>query len=289
MASATPTNDRRHGPAGYPSRIRSTPTGMPEDPSYSPARLDLLNWLAAEGPRPVEEVAARLLGARPPADAPLEALVRTLPRVDVAGGMAAVAAPFWWARSWVLLDIETTGDRPDGSGGITEVAAWRVRGGEVLERFVTLINPGRPIPPSIQRLTGIHDRLVADAPSLDEVAPKLRAFLGNDPWMAHNLRFDCGHLESAFAARGLDPPPPMRICTLRWARRVILGGRHGLGALVERLRLGAVPTHRAEADVAATHRLALALFHQTPSLVRDFGSLCRWLAGGRIRPHVNTP
>lgn len=272
----------RLGRRGHASRRSAEPT---DDPSYAPSRLDLLNWLAAAGPQPVEEVAARLLGAAPPpgADAAVELLISALPRVTVSAGMASVRSPFWHARPWLIVDIETTGDRPDPRGGITEIAAWRVCGGVVVDRFVTLVNPGRPIPHFVRQLTGIDDAMVAEAPRLADILPGLREFVGEDLWMAHNLRFDCGHLDAALAGHDLPPMPPGRVCTLRWARRAVPGGRHGLAVLSERLRLGVTPLHRAEADVATTHRLALALFHQTPSAVCDFETLDRWLAGRRIR------
>ena len=273
----------RVGRRGHAARQVAEPT---DDPSYSPSRLDLLNWLAAVGPQPIDVVAARLLGGPPPVGAAgaVESLVAALPRVSVDAGVASVVGPFWHERSWLIVDIETTGDRPDPYGGITEIAAWRVRGGEVVERFVSLVNPGRSIPHFIRQLTGIDDAMVAGAPRLADILPTLRGFIGDDPWMAHNLRFDCGHLDTALAGHDLPLMPAGRFCTLRWARRAVPGGRHGLAVLSERLRLGLTPLHRAEADVATTHRLALALFHQTPSEVRDFESLDRWLSGRRLRP-----
>jgi DNA polymerase-3 subunit epsilon len=273
----------RVGRRGHAGRRVAEPT---DDPSYSPPRLELLNWLAAGGPQPVQVVAARLLGASLPAGAAptAESLVAALPRVLVDAGMASVVAPFWHDHPWLIVDIETTGDRPDPYGGITEIAAWRVRGGEVVDRFVSLVHPGRSIPHFIRQLTGIDDAMVAGAPRLADILPALRTFVGDDPWMAHNLRFDCGHLDAALAGHDLPPMPTGRFCTLRWARRALPGGRHGLAVLSERLRLGVTPLHRAEADVATTHRLALALFHQTPSAVRDFATLDRWLTGRRIRP-----
>ena len=275
----------RVGRRGHAGRRVAEPT---DDPSYSPPRLELLNWLAAGGPQPVDVVAARLLGTAPPAAAAptVESLVAALPRVSVDAGVASVIAPFWYERPWLIVDIETTGDRPDPRGGITEIAAWRVRGGEVVDRFVSLVNPGRSIPQFIRQLTGIDDTMVAGAPRLADILPDLREFIGDDPWMAHNLRFDCGHLDAALAGHDLPLMPVGRFCTLRWARRAVPGGRHGLAVLSQRLRLGVTPLHRAEADVATTHRLALALFHQTPSAVRDFETLDKWLAGRRIRPRA---
>lgn len=263
---------------------RQAPVGRPGDPRFGARVRDTLGWLAEAGPQPLAEVAARLVAGPVPNPETAAALLPALPRLEVGGGQAAVCEPFWCRRRFVIVDLETTGVRPNGARGITEVAAWRVEGGRLVDRFVELVHPGEPIPPMIRDLTGINDAMVADAPSFAELAPRLRAFLGDDPWLAHNLSFDAGYLEAGFAACGLDAPPPLRICTLRWARRVLPGGRHGLGALVERLGLEAAPSHRAESDVAATHQLALALCHLTPPPVRSFSDLAGWLAGRRIRP-----
>ncbi len=103
--------------------------------------------------------------------------------------------------TFVVLDLETTGGAPDGNG-ITEVGAVKVRGGEPLGEFATLVNPGGPIPPFITVLTGITEAMVLPAPPIAEVLPPLLEFLGDAVFVAHNAPFDTGFLKAACAAHG---------------------------------------------------------------------------------------
>ena len=105
-------------------------------------------------------------------------------------------------RSYVALDLETTGLAPDRDA-ITEIGAVRfdLDGGS--ETFSTLVDPGQPIPYRIQRLTGIGDNDVAGAPQFAEIAADLKAFIGGDPVVGQNIRFDLGFLEK----QRLRPPP----------------------------------------------------------------------------------
>src|SRR3954466_3230657 len=72
--------------------------------------------------------------------------------------------------TFVVLDLETTGGAPDGDG-ITEIGAVKVRGGEQLGEFATLVNPGSAIPPFITVLTGITQAMVTPAPRIEEALP----------------------------------------------------------------------------------------------------------------------
>ena len=93
----------------------------------------------------------------------------------------------------VAVDLETTGldvARDD----IIEIGAVRTRDGEILDEFSVLVNPGRPIPSAITHLTGIRSEDVLDAPGIQAVLPQLRAFVGNAPWIAHNIGFDSAFL-----------------------------------------------------------------------------------------------
>jgi DNA polymerase-3 subunit epsilon len=74
--------------------------------------------------------------------------------------------------TFVVVDLETTGGAPEGAG-ITEIGAVKVRGGEQLGEFSTLVDPGGPVPPFIAVLTGITDAMLVGAPPLTE-APTTR-------------------------------------------------------------------------------------------------------------------
>src|SRR5204863_5715 len=81
-----------------------------------------------------------------------------------------------------------------------EIGAVRVAGGRLLESFVTLVNPGRPIPPFVSNLTGITDAMVAAAPPLEEALPRFVQFLGEGVLVAHDASFDVAHLNAAHRA-----------------------------------------------------------------------------------------
>src|SRR5437588_13117066 len=77
-----------------------------------------------------------------------------------------------------VFDLETTGGSPDASR-ITEIGAVKVRGGELVGEFATLVNPGVPIPPTITYLTGITNAMVMPAPRIEDVLPTFVEFIGD--------------------------------------------------------------------------------------------------------------
>ena len=149
---------------------------------------------------------------------------------------------------FVVVDLETTGGAP-GPDGIIEIGAARVAGGRLTDRFVSLVNPSRPIQPFVTRLTGITDAMVAAAPPLAEVLPRFVEFAGGAVLVAHNADFDLGHLRAAGAP--LDAPV---LCTIQLARRLLPESRRrSLDAVAARLGIGCVGRHRAlpDAEIAA--------------------------------------
>ena len=111
------------------------------------------------------------------------------------------------AVTFVVLDLETTGGPPAGEPGpggdaITEVGAVKVRGGEVVGEFATLVDPGVDVPPQIVSLTGITTAMVRHAPRLDVVLPGLLEFCAGAVVVAHNAPFDVGHLRAACRRHG---------------------------------------------------------------------------------------
>src|SRR5262249_22451378 len=95
---------------------------------------------------------------------------------------------------FVVGDLETTGGAGDG---VIEGGAVRVVGGRLTERFVSLVDPRRPIQQFVTRLTGITDAMVASAPPLADVLPRFVEFAGSAVLVAHNAAFDTGHLRAA--------------------------------------------------------------------------------------------
>ncbi|GAA3746293.1 DEDD exonuclease domain-containing protein [Plantactinospora mayteni] len=156
--------------------------------------------------------------------------------------------------TFVVLDLETTGGAPDG-GGITEIGAVKVRGGEELGILATLVNPGEPIPPFITVLTGITQAMLLPAPPVEEVLPSLLEFLRGAVLVAHNAPYDVGFLKAACARHGYTWPNPRVLDTAALARRVLTRDEvpnRKLGTLAAYFRTPHQPTHRALADAHAT-------------------------------------
>lgn len=156
--------------------------------------------------------------------------------------------------TFVVVDLETTGAAP-GASAITEIGAVKVRGGEVLGEFQTLVDPGGPVPAQIQVLTGITTAMVVGAPRIEAVLPAFLEFAHGAVLVAHNAPFDVGFLKAAAAATGHAWPGFAVVDTVRLARRVVLrdeAPNHKLSTLAALFRATTVPEHRALADARAT-------------------------------------
>jgi DNA polymerase-3 subunit epsilon len=155
---------------------------------------------------------------------------------------------------FVVVDLETTGATP-ASCEITEIGAVKVRGGEVLGEFQTLVQPGSAIPPFIAVLTGITDGMVASAPRLETALPAFLEFSRGAVLVAHNAPFDLGFLKAGCARLGVPWPSPPSLDTARLARRVLTRDESPnckLSSLARLFRAEVTPCHRALADAQAT-------------------------------------
>jgi DNA polymerase-3 subunit epsilon len=162
--------------------------------------------------------------------------------------------------TFCVVDLETTGGSPTDSR-ITEVGAVKLRGGEPVGTFETLVDPGVPIPPFITHLTGIDDRAVAGAPSIAEVLPTLDEFARGCVFVAHNARFDFSFVNAELLAHDYPALPGPPVCTARLARRVVWPDVPNvrLQTLADHLRTAARPTHRALVDAQACAEVLLGL------------------------------
>lgn len=159
---------------------------------------------------------------------------------------------------FVVVDLETTGG-PPGADAITEIGAVRVRGGAVESEMSTLVNPGRAIPAQITVLTGITNAMVVGAPPVGEALTAFLAWARLDGestvLVAHNARFDVGHLRGAARALGLGWSEPTVLDTLALARRAWSRADvpdHKLGTLAALVGSPIRPAHRALGDARAT-------------------------------------
>ena len=162
--------------------------------------------------------------------------------------------------TFVVVDLETTGGSPVDSR-ITEVGAVKVRGGERLGAFETLVNPGVAIPRQISHLTGIHNEMVAGAPPIEWVLPGFAEFARGCVFVAHNARFDFTFLNVALQRLDYPPLPPPPVCTARLARRVVWPDVPNvrLQTLAQYFRTAVRPSHRALPDAEACAEVLFGL------------------------------
>jgi DNA polymerase-3 subunit epsilon len=170
----------------------------------------------------------------------------------------------------VMLDFETTGLSPAMGDRITEVAALRIVGGRVTERYVSLINCNARIPSFITSLTGISQQMVDDAPPVRRVLPELLDFIGSDTLSAHNASFDEKFLKAEAERLGMAPAHQALVCSLKLSRRLFPGmPSYKLGVLSSQLGIRfRSAAHRAESDAEVGAEL---LHHIARHLGRSFG------------------
>lgn len=167
----------------------------------------------------------------------------------------------------MVVDLETTGVASDSSA-ITEIGAVKVRGGEILGEFATLVNPGEPIDARITMLTGISDDMVRDFPPINEVLPSFLEFAAGTVLVAHNAPFDVGFLKAAADRCGYVWPKPRVVDTVVLARRLVDRDEvpnKRLGTLARYFRATVSPNHRALADARATVDVLHALIERLGS------------------------
>src|SRR6478736_8371652 len=157
--------------------------------------------------------------------------------------------------TFCVVDLETTGGSAEGGAMITEIGAVKVRGGEVLGEFQTLVNPHTEIPAFIAVLTGITNGMVSDAPPIESALPAFLEFATGCVLVAHNAPFDVGFLRYFAEQQGRAWPAFEVLDTAKLARRVITrddAPNCKLSSLAKLFNSTTTPNHRALDDARAT-------------------------------------
>jgi DNA polymerase-3 subunit epsilon len=158
-------------------------------------------------------------------------------------------------QTFCVVDLETTGSSALGGSMITEIGAVKVRAGEVLGEFQTLVNPHTQIPAFIAVLTGITNSMVSDAPPIEAALPAFLEFARGSVLVAHNAPFDVGFLQWFAARQGIPWPGFEVLDTAKIARRVITrddAPNCKLSSLARVFHASTTPDHRALSDARAT-------------------------------------
>jgi DNA polymerase-3 subunit epsilon len=167
--------------------------------------------------------------------------------------------------TFCVVDLETTGGSAARGSKITEFGAVKVRGGEVLGEFQTLVNPDESIPAFITVLTGITDAMVINAPRIAEVLPSFLEFAHGSVLVAHNAPFDVGFLKHAARSLAIPWPRFEVLDTAVLARRVLLRDEVPnvkLSTLARAFAASTTPNHRALSDARATVDVLHGLFER---------------------------
>src|SRR3954463_3413429 len=195
---------------------------------------------------------------------------------------ALLAQPLATAE-FLALDTETNGLARDACE-LTEVGAVLVGGGELHDRWGSLVGVSAPLGRGIQRFTGITQQMVDEAPPPEAVLPQLAKLLQGRVLVAHNAAFDKRVLRQAFARAALDWPDPPVICTVALARRFApLQRRRGLASLADALGIEVTETHRALPDAETCARVFCALFARLCANAATVGDALAALRARRTR------
>ena len=152
---------------------------------------------------------------------------------------------------FVVFDIETTGFSAVNDR-IIEIGAVKVEGGRIVDRYSTFVNPERPIPFEIEKLTGIHDGMVEDAEVIEDVLPKFMEFCQDCIMVAHNAEFDMSFIRENCRRQGIERKFTV-VDTLAMARSMLPDLKnYKLDTVVEAVGGSLENHHRAVEDAEST-------------------------------------
>lgn len=172
---------------------------------------------------------------------------------------------------YAILDIETTGGQFNEEG-ITEIAIYKFDGHEVVDQFISLVNPEIPIQPFVVKLTGINNAMLRSAPKFFEVAKRIIEMTADCVIVAHNSSFDYRILQTEFRRLGYDFES-QTLCTVELSKKLLPEQpSHSLGKLVRALGIPMADRHRASGDALATVKLFKILLEKDleKEIVKDF-------------------
>lgn len=188
---------------------------------------------------------------------------------------------------YVVFDLETTGfsNRNDA---ITEIGAIKVENGEIVDEFSQLINPERPIPEKIQKLTGITNEMVVDKPKISEVLPKFLDFCKDSILVAHNSDFDTGFVrEKSYENNLLYDFDAIDTVILS---RLLMPDlkNHKLNTIAKELNVSLENHHRAVDDATATAQIFLNFISKLKAMnIENFNEInekIKSIDTSKIRP-----
>ena len=154
-------------------------------------------------------------------------------------------------QSFCVVDIETNGSSVKKGAQVIELGAVKYKNNEIVDSFESLVY-ARTIPEYVQEVTQINPNMLKNSPPLKKVLEEFKDFLGNDLFVAHNIKFDYGFISDSFEKYDLGKLLNRKLCTIDLARRCIEAEKYGLSTLKETLSINVDNHHRAYYDALAT-------------------------------------
>ncbi len=162
---------------------------------------------------------------------------------------------------YAILDIETTGGKFNEEG-ITEIAIYKFDGHQIVDQFISLVNPEREIQPFVVNLTGINSDMLKNAPKFYEVAKRIIEITTDCVIVAHNANFDKRILTTEFRRLGYLFERKT-LCTVELSKKLIPNlPSYKLGKLCRSLGIPVSSRHRADGDAIATIQLFKLLLNK---------------------------
>jgi len=161
---------------------------------------------------------------------------------------------------FVILDLETTGFKPE-EAGITEIAIITMKDGKE-ETFETLVDPEMAVPAEITRITGITNDMVRGQPKMAELLPFIQELFRDKIFVAHNVPFDWSFFDYAYRKHLRQPLKMPSLCTLRLARKYLGLQSNKLESVAKYFNVSLVGAHRAMNDTRAVKDILFGLIDQ---------------------------
>lgn len=154
-------------------------------------------------------------------------------------------------QTFCIVDIETNGSCVKKGAQVIEIGAVKYKNGQIIDKFESLVY-AKKIPEYIQEVTQINPKMLENSPIVQTVLKEFKVFLGDDLFVAHNIKFDYGFISDSFEKYDLGKLKNRKLCTIDLARRCIESEKYGLRALKETLKIEVDNHHRAYYDALAT-------------------------------------
>ena len=177
-------------------------------------------------------------------------------------------------QQYCVIDIETNGSKP-GTSQVIEIGAVKIKNGEIIDRFETFVECAF-LPEYITKITGIEPMDLVGAPTRRAALIKLREFMDDSVFVAHNASFDHSFLNASFERFGLGSIGNPTLCTINLAKRTFESERYGLAYLIDTLEIKTATHHRAYSDAICALKVMEKSLETIPEHVQTADDLLKF-------------